>query len=50
MYSGMSNTDLDLDLDTLLALDPDFAAVCDARRDAWIDALDADAAAADEVA
>ena len=33
------------DTDTLLALDPDFADVCDARRDAWIDAMEADAAA-----
>lgn len=35
----------DTDTDTLLALDPDFAAVCDARRDAWIADMEAEAAA-----
>ena len=32
------------EIDAALAADPDFATVCDARRDAVIDALEADTA------
>ena len=36
-----------MDTDETLRTDPDFAAVCDARRDAWIDAIEHDLHAAE---
>lgn len=39
---GRAERELD---DAELAADPDFATVCDARRDAWIEALERDTAA-----
>lgn len=41
---------LDFDADALLAADPDFAAVCDARRDGWVAAHDADQEEGERVA
>jgi len=39
-----------MDTDETLRTDPDFAAVCDARRDAWIDAIEHDPDASEEPA